>query len=77
MKKNAKKNITMDSSTKVNNLFVDVTIEKETHRIFCDNGKQTFKWLQDIAINLHDNQYAFHKGSNSLKRDTINNNLYT
>ena len=77
MKNNSKKNINLSSSKNVNNLFIDVIIGNESHRIFCDSGKQTFKWLQDIAINLHDNQYAFNKGSNLLKRNTFNHYIST
>jgi hypothetical protein len=77
MKNNSKKNITLSSSRKVDNLFIDVFIGSESHRIFCDSGKQTFKWLQDIAINLHDNQYAFHKGYNFLNRNSLNHSIST
>jgi hypothetical protein len=43
-------------------LFLDVNMRNSKFRIHC-LGKNTFKWLQNVAIHYYDEHYGLHSGS--------------
>jgi hypothetical protein len=42
-------------------MFIDVIVKGSKSRIHC-KGRQTFKWLQNVALHYYDEHFSLHTG---------------